>query len=42
MARAVGSGVNAAVCGGALQVVVAVQLGLGAVPVIPLLVAGGA
>lgn len=41
MAGAVGGGVDAAVRRGALQVVVAVELGLGAVPVIPLLIAVG-
>lgn len=42
MAGAVRGGVDAAVRGGALQVVVAVELGLGAVPVVPLLIAVGA
>lgn len=41
MAGAVGGGVDATVRGGALQVVVAVELGLRAVPVVPLLVAVG-
>lgn len=38
MAGAVGGGVDAAVGGRALQVVVAVEFGFSAVPVIPLLV----
>ena len=42
MAGAVRGGVDAAVGGGALQVAVAGELGLGAVPVVPLLVAVGA
>lgn len=42
MAGAVRGGVDAAVGGGALQVAVAAELGLGAVPVVPLLVAVGA
>lgn len=42
MAGAIGGGVDAAVGRGALQIVVAVEFGFGAVPVIPLLVAVGA
>lgn len=42
VAGAVRGGVDATVCGGALQVVVAVELSLGAVPVVPLLIAVGA
>lgn len=41
MAGAIGGGVNAAVCGGALQVVVTIEFRLCAVPVIPLLVTVG-
>ena len=41
MAGAIGGGVDATVGRGALQIVVAVELGFGAVPVIPLLVAVG-
>lgn len=42
MAGAVGGGVDAAVGRRALQIVVAVELGFGAVPVVPLLVTVGA
>lgn len=41
MAEAVGGGIDAAVRRGALQVVVAVELRLRAVPIVPLLVAVG-
>lgn len=41
MAGAVGGGVNAAVGRRALQIVVAVELGFGAVPVVPLLITVG-
>lgn len=41
MAGAVGGGVDAAVGRGALQIVVAVELRLSAVPVIPLLITVG-
>lgn len=41
MAEAIGGGVNAAVCRRALQVVVAVEVGLRAVPIVPLLITMG-
>lgn len=41
MAGTIGGGVDATVSGGALQVVVAVELRLRAVPIVPLLVAVG-
>lgn len=42
MAGAIGGGVNTTVGRGALQIVVAVEFGFGAVPVKPLLVTVGA
>lgn len=41
MAGAIGGGVDAAVGGGALQIVIAVEFGFRAVPIVPLLVTVG-